>query len=184
MRYLIFLVSVLMIGFYSCGGQSGKNAQRETIKSRQDSLQTRSKKEAMKEDAEKLVQHINDYVDKYPNDTMTPKYLYTVANYHFNYLNNNQEAFDNLEQLRDEYPDHPMAPFALFKQGFMHQKNDKQSAARSKYKKFLENYPEHKIAEDVKISLKTLGMSTEEQLEKVRKIREESAGNQPDSLSN
>ncbi len=183
MRYLFFLLNLLLIVFYGCDGSSGKKAQREAISNFRDSLQTRSKKDAMKQDAKKLVAHINGYVQDYPNDTMTPKYLYTVANYHFNYLGNKKKAFENLEQLRDEFPEHKMAPFALFKQGFMYQKIGQQESARAKYEKFLEKYPEHEVAEDVEISLETLGMSTKEQLEKAREMREESAGNQHDSLN-
>jgi len=186
MRYLILAAGLLTLTFYGCGnqgGQSDKMAKRDSIARLQDSLQKGQKPEALKKDAQKLVRLMNAYVAQHPADTVNPEYLYSVANYHFNYLRNPKKAIDKLEQLRQEYPEHEKAPFALFTQGFMYQKLNQLDQARAKYESFLEKYPDHEMARDVKLSIKGLGLSNKEQLEQAEKIRERRANARQDSLS-
>lgn len=176
MRYIGLFISGLLFLLSGCGqgGQApDKEAKRDTIANLQDSLKTRKKPEALKQDAKRLVKHLREYINQYPKDTVNPEYLYTIGNYQFNYLRNPKKAIDRLEQLRNEYPEHERTPFALFTQGFMYQKLDQTDLAREKYETFLDKYPDHELAKDVKLSIKGLGLSTKEQLEQAEQMQKE-----------
>ncbi len=184
MRILVlisFLLSVHLVGCSSENTEAVKKAKRDTIAMLQDSLRAHVKPDSLRRYAAKITNHLKAYIQKYPKDTIKPEYMYTLANYHFNYLKNPKKALDGLKQLRKEHPDHEKAPFALFTQGFMYQKLDQQDLAREKYETFLEKYPDHELTQDVKLSLEGLGMSTKEQLEQAEKMREERAENLTDT---
>ena len=73
------------------------------------------------------------------------------------------ESMAFYRRLYDQYPGYSKAPVALFLQGFIHENQLGQlDSASYYYTTFLERFPDHPIASDVRLSLENLGKSPEE----------------------
>lgn len=172
---IISVLLIVMVFFSGCNQSQqkddGKQSLRQTIKQYKDSLKQAKKREASRKYARIIARKAGKYKDQYPSDTMSPKYLYLLGDIHYSYLKNKNKAIKNLKELRENYPDHDKAPLALFTSGFFYEQQDKTEMAEKQYKLFLKKYPDHKLAEDVRLSRKRLGKSPKEQLQNALKKR-------------
>ena len=98
----------------------------------------------------------------YPKDIEVPKYLSTAAEYARG-INEVNEALSLYGQVYQNYPDHSLAPPALFIQGFILENElNQKDKAKVNYDLFIAKYPDHEFAETVSQSLKQLHMSPEQ----------------------
>ncbi len=168
MRITSFLLiaTLFFTGCNQAQQQGGsKQSLRQTINQYKDSLKQSNKRENARRYARKIARKAGKYKDQYPKDTLAPKYLYLLGDLHYSYLRNKDKALKNLKELREKYPDHEKAPLALFTSGFYYEQQNKTELAEKQYKLFLKKYPNHKLAEDVRLSKKRLGKSPKEQLQ-------------------
>lgn len=102
------------------------------------------------------------YVNKFPNDTLSPEFMYRTAQL-LQMQRDYSEATKLLDKLVTNYPDSKAAPYGLFLNGFIFENNEYDLAkAKTRYELFLQKYPNHKLANSVKSSLKNLGKSPED----------------------
>lgn len=172
----LFLIIIASFLLAACGQKSkdqnqSKDQLQATISELKDSLNKVKKPKKIQQYARDLAKAAGVYTDKYPSDSLTPEYLYLLGDIHFSYLENSETAFSNLEELRNKHPKHDKAPYALFTQGFYYEQLNKEKKARQLYQKFLKKYPDHKFTEDVRLSMKGLGKSPEEQLKQALEKR-------------
>ncbi len=74
-----------------------------------------------------------------------------------------QKALKNWEKLYNKYPDHDKAAQVLFLQGFIYENTyRKMDSAQVRYEAFMERFPSHDLADDVKFSLENLGKTPDE----------------------
>lgn len=171
-----FIILVASLLVTACGQNSKDQSQskdqlQKKISELKDSLNNVTKPKKIQKYARDMAKAAGEYTDRYPKDSMTPEYLYLLGDIHFSYLENSETAFNNLQELRNKYPKHDKAPYALFTQGFYYEQLNKEQKARQFYRKFLEKYPDHKFTEDVRLSMKGLGKSPEEQLKQALEKR-------------
>lgn len=126
-------------------------------------------------EARKLVKAQLGYADQYPEDTLSPEFLYKAANITQNILQDKDKALKLFGRLTREYPDHPKAPFAIFVQAFILENQKKISKARKKYHAFIKKYPEHQLRDDAELSLKYLGRDPAEVLDEISKKKKKPA---------
>ena len=101
------------------------------------------------------------YADQYPDDTLSADMLFKAGDI-TNGLGRIEDAITFFGRVQ-RYPNYQRTPDALFLQGFITENTvGNPDAAKSYYDKFLQQYPNHKLAEDVKMSIKNLGKSPEE----------------------
>lgn len=184
MRYFVS-IAILAATFLitGCAEQTSKKASlREKIAHYSDSLTKMGKAnqdpEEHRKTAKNAVENLKNYVNNYPKDSLTPDYLYQIGNIYRSHLGKANKAVNYYQKLVDQYPDHERAPFALFTQAFVFENNRRMKdleIAESKYKTFIEEYPDHELTEDAKQSLDYLGLSGEEQLERIRRKRKDTA---------
>lgn len=170
----IFILAVL--GLLAACSQQGpdKNSKerlRTAVRSLKDSLGEAESQQKARKHATKLARKAGTYTDTYPDDTLTPEYLYLLGDVHFRYLQNAETALSCLKELQQKYPDHQKAPFALFTQGFFYEQLSNNQKAKQQYQKFLKKYPDHKLSEDVRLSIKSLGKSPKQQLKEALEKR-------------
>ncbi len=114
--------------------------------------------------AERVIANINQFISKYPADTLSPKYLLEVGIIYQKQEKYN-EAIAVLDRIQQEYPDARQSSTALFMQGFIYNNllHDYQLAAK-KYELYLQKYSEvnPQLSRDIKIELQNLGKSPEE----------------------
>jgi TolA-binding protein len=126
--------------------------------------------------ADSIIHMYTEYALKFQDDTLTPEYLFRAGDI-ANGIGKFKESIEYFGRV-GRYPNYAKLPSAVFLQGFISENSLKDTAqARRFYETFLKQYPTHKLAGDVRISLANMG-KTPEQL-----IQEFEQKNQSDSLS-
>jgi TolA-binding protein len=119
------------------------------------------------EKQEKFADAIKTYeklVKKYPQSPLRIESLYRIANIYTSGLQDYPSAVAAYERIVQSYPDSTArAAQAQFMIGFIYN-NYVQDTTRagSAYRTFLEKFPKHDLADDVKWELKYLGKSIDE----------------------
>ncbi|MFK7908080.1 MAG: tetratricopeptide repeat protein [Chitinophagales bacterium] len=102
------------------------------------------------------------FAKKNVTDAQTPEYLFKAAEIQRS-LKNYKKAIENYETIQAKHPDYAKTPHSMFLLGFIYENDLKDSdKAKALYEQFLERYPEHELADDVKFSLDNLGISPED----------------------
>ena len=116
-----------------------------------------------------LLDAYKKYVKSYPEDTLSPDYLYKAAMLSMN-NSRPQDAIGMIDQLIKNYPTYKKVPDCLFIKGFIYDNNLKDFVnAKKNYEEFLKKYPTHPFAVSARSSLKFLGKSPEEILKELEK---------------
>jgi TolA-binding protein len=154
---ILLLLSMLVI---SCG-QSKKDVVGK-ITQLEESLFSGQVKGINKVQAAELVAAYNEYADLFPDDSLSPNYLFKAADISMNVFESGQ-AIELYNKILTSYPNYKKAPQCVFLKAFVYENNLKDLAnAKRYYQEFLEKYPEDDFADDAEMSLKNLGKSPEE----------------------
>lgn len=109
-----------------------------------------------------LLKEYEDYTTKYPADTIGATYLFKAADF-YRYMHKPLRSIALCAKIYDEYPTVVKRPYALFLQGFIFENEvGNPTIAKSMYEKFLAQYPNHAIANDVRTTLSNLGKTPEQ----------------------
>lgn len=130
-----------------------------------------------KESVDSLVADYEEFVARFPKDTLSPGYLFKAAGILMN-TGEGAKAISLFDRLIKDYPSHPKAALALFFKGYV-QENILRNLDKAKetYLLFIEQYPENEFADDAQSSIDNLGKTPEQM------IREFEAKRQADSLA-
>lgn len=124
-----------------------------------------------------LLRAYENFADRHTDHAKSPEFLLKAADF-YRYMGKPLRSIVMYDKIYTNFPKYEKRPFALFLQGFVFENEvGNVDAAREKYHQFLQQYPDHKIAEDVRTSLRNLG-KTPEQL-----VQEFMAQQQIDSLA-
>ena len=160
MKKLSFFL-IIALFFASCGG----NDPAKRIEKLEKEVYTTEG--AIKPDiASDLVSAYCDFADAYPNDSITPEYLFTAMDISMN-LNEPQRTISIIDKLIKEYPDYPNTSRALFVKAFIFEtRYNNLDMAKKIYEQYLEQYPDGEFAKDCKASIENLGLTPEELVKK------------------
>lgn len=163
-----FKLLFVAIFFISC--QPSKKSLLQTIKELEQKIQSKYAEGHI--DTMSIQQLINTYeqfVEHYPDDTLCPKIYYNMARLLIQ-IDKPQEAVKWLDQFEVKYPDNELLPEVLFFRGYVEENELKDyKAAQETYVRFLQKYPSHPYAEQVRIMLRYLGYSADKLLELTQK---------------
>ena len=114
--------------------------------------------------ADKLIEAYMNYANQFPNDEMSPDFLFKAVDISVAYnALNPQKTIDITNALIDNYPDFEMTPMAMFIKGFVYENQMKNyEKALETYHKFLERYPDNPMAADVQTTINNIGIPLEE----------------------
>lgn len=149
-------VSFLMI---SCG--SGKQKMQNDIEAAEQKLRNDSATSPDKQKAADVIHQYLAYADKFQDDSMSAEYLFRAADL-TNGIHQPDKAIELYQRIQ-RYPTYSKTSVALFLQGFISETElNNIQKAKEYYEKFLKQYPDHKLANDVRITLANLGKSPDE----------------------
>jgi tetratricopeptide (TPR) repeat protein len=160
--FLSLLLSFSLTLFSAC---KNENSQKEysAIKVLRDSLI--KSPNINKVAALELVKQSEDFVKKYPTDTLTPKILFSAADLAHG-IGEHGKSIKMWGEVHDSYPKFKLAGDALFLQASTFDSDLADTAtARRYYNRFLAEYPNHAFANDAKTSLQFLGVPLEKRIE-------------------
>ncbi len=114
--------------------------------------------------ADKLIEAYQNYAKKFPNDEMSPHFLFKAVDISVAYnALNPQKTIDITNVLIENYPDFEMTPMAMYIKGFVYenQMNDFDKALDT-YHQFLKSYPDNPMTSEVEACIKNIGIPLEE----------------------
>ena len=114
-------------------------------------------------DYEKTVREYQKLVKYYPQDTLTVRTLFAVAEIYKNNLKDYDNSIGSYNKIIEQYADHSKAPNAMFMIGYIYANdlNDLDNAKKS-YTKFIEAYPDHMLVPSANWEIQNLGKSLDE----------------------
>lgn len=102
------------------------------------------------------------YADRFNNYENAAEYLFKAGELAMG-MNMTAESIKYLDKVYNEYKDYEKRPYALFLKAFVleNQANNMVEAERI-YNQFIEEFPNHEMADDAKYSIENIGKSPEE----------------------
>src|SRR4051812_36246847 len=160
----VALAIMVLVAFGACNPKASKL--RNSIDAKEKDLMEKAKTgKADTAAVNALLKEYEDYAVRYPEDTLGAVYLFKAADF-YRYMHKPLRSIELYSQIYEKYPTVSRRPYALFLQGFIFENEvGNPHAAEVLYQKFLKQYPEHPIANDVKITLANLGKSPEQMMQ-------------------
>ena len=162
-QYFLFIVTALA----SCGhGKDQLMDERQTMISQIDSINKnmfdKKNLEIDKKLAFKGIAAYQDFVKKYPSDSLSAEYLFRMADLQ-RAVGDNSKAIQSLADICKSYPNYKKIPDCLFLQGYYYQEffNDTNSA-KILFQQLIAKYPAHAFVDDAKALMGMFGKSEEE----------------------
>jgi len=176
--FICLLIGVIIFFITSCGNNdSDKTNILKSISDYEKMLY--GNKDAINFDikiANELTTKYNLFAKKFPDDNLTPNYMFKSAEV-LRSLRKFNEAAGIYKKIGLKYPNYEKAPHSLFLLGFSFENDLKNlEDARKCYNEFLAKYPKHELADDVTFSLKNLGKSPDEIIKAFEESRKQKEG--------
>jgi outer membrane protein assembly factor BamD (BamD/ComL family) len=152
---------ILFVLMVSIGLMAGCKPSKEKIISRIDNLEKSIFSPEVvsfnKEKADSLLTFYGDFVKNYPNDSLSPGYVFKAANIAMN-SGDGPKSLKFFDQYIQNYPGAPKAPMCMFFKAFIYENLMQDlDRARETYILFIEKYPSSDFTNDAKLALMNLG---------------------------
>ena len=160
-KLLILLTTLFALSAGSCGK---KEMLSEQINKQLDSLSHSVSPTDNPKQIERITANINQFIAKYPKDSLASKYLFELARIHQS-RGEYKDAVASLERILKDFPEAKECGSSVFMEGFIYANllND-YDKAKIKYQLYLDRYGKEneKMAKDVQLELNNLGKSADE----------------------
>lgn len=113
--------------------------------------------------ADEMTKLYTDFADKYPSDTLSPKFLLKAAEMQGNVLHT-EKAIALFDRVINDYPDFEDIPICYFLKGNAYELNSQYDEAKEAYQTFVDKFPDHYLADQTRYVISHVGMSPEEML--------------------
>ncbi len=121
-----------------------------------------------------LVSEYQNFSSKYPDDSLSPEYLYKAAGLASGF-NRGAQAIDLYESIIQAYPHYKRIPECYFMKAFTYENSlGNIGKANDLYNTFLDKYPDHELADDARAAINFLGKSPEEMVREFEKMSSDS----------
>ena len=164
-RILFYLLPILFLAACNKGQEKAKLSPRETAVQRIDSLENKIKISIQKQEnpdvtlAMHAIKNYQYFAADFPNDTLSPTYLFRAAQIYEGVLRDFQNAAELYGKVYKTYPKFKNRPMMLFHEGNAYAELQDTARASLKLKEFIRVYPDHAFADDAQGVLKLMHMS-------------------------
>jgi tetratricopeptide (TPR) repeat protein len=159
MKHPIVLLLVVSSLLAACTSEKEKLS--KAIAAKEKELLADSVRSVDRVKAKEMIALYRQYAEKYKDDTLSNEYIFRAADIS-NGIGEYREAIALYKTVADR-PEFRKHAVALFLQGFIYENQlTDYFQARTIYQKFLDKYPDHPLANDVRYSMENLGKSPEE----------------------
>ncbi|MGI6320925.1 MAG: tetratricopeptide repeat protein [Bacteroidales bacterium] len=171
-KYILILIPLMAISLLSC---NSKSKQIKVITEAEKDVYNPNLKSIDIGDAEFLVGKYIEFADNYPDDELSPNYLFNAGEILMN-INRGQQAVETFNRIIKNYEDFEKLPETYFLSGFTYENilfNIRQ--AERTYKTLMEQFPDHELAKEAKYCIDNIGKSPEELIQEFeQRAREDS----------
>jgi TolA-binding protein len=159
-------------------GKSDPNARRDSmqklIKNDEDMIAANAKNAMLSPElASQAVNHYTLFARDFPKDSNAAIYMFKAADIYASAMHKYDQAIALLEKIITDHPDFRKMPVCYFEMGVIYDDylND-DAKAKEYYESFLQKYPDHPLAPQVKSLISYLGKSNEELMKEFEKKNE------------
>lgn len=178
MKKVIFGSLVAVLCFSACSSDKSSEVfdERAALKASIDSLEKtlfdQTSMELNQALAMKELGLYQEFVNKFPADSLSPEYLFRSSDLS-RALGDNVKAIEYLKQVCKSYPDYKKIPESLFLQGYYYQEFfGDTTQAKSFYMQLISKYPDHAFVDDAKALMQMFGKSDEDMIKSFEKKEE------------
>lgn len=157
---IAFAVATLIIN--SCEQLSEQEKLAQQIEMQETKMgELLSERSLNKDEVKTLLDLYESYYKTFPTDTLAANFLMKAGQ---NAMSHNMmgKAIRFFDYVEKNYKKTSHYPMAVFMKGFVYDQLGDTAKARKYYMRFIDNNPNHKLADDARISIKNLGKSLEE----------------------
>lgn len=117
-------------------------------------------------EAVEMLELYRQFAADFPEDSLTPGYLMRAADLCIN-IGQTEQAISLIDTVLTLYPGYEDIAGCYFMKGYAYDSAEQYEEAREAYTYFVENYPDHYLANDTRKMLDYLGMTPEEMFDAV-----------------
>lgn len=182
-KKILSLLSLTVLFACSNNKQNDNAAEKQNMLSTIDSLEKKmfnpQNMELDKNLAATGIAAYQDYVLKFPDDSLSAEYLFRSSDLS-RALGDNRKSLDFLGQVCNKYPNYKKIPECLFLQGYYCQEFFGDTVqAKGFYDQLISKYPNHAFVDDAKALMQMFGKTEQDiinDFEKSRKSEDPSSG--------
>ena len=131
-----------------------------------------------------LLKMFDDFITRFPTDSLSPVYLFKAANLTITEGDGNK-SLTLLDQFVRNFPDHPKVAVCLFLKGFVYENILKNmDLAKKSYLLYIEKYPNGDYVKDALMSVKNLGKTPEQMVREFEAMQKLDSVMKADSIAN
>ncbi len=118
--------------------------------------------------ADRLIELELMYAENFPEDSITPYYLFNIGEIYMN-TGKNDEAIAIFDRMIEDYSDFDEIPMCYILKGQTLENAERLDDAKAVYEAYIELFPDHFLVNDMRINMEYFGLSPEEQLNEILK---------------
>lgn len=131
-----------------------------------------------------LLKMYDDFVTRFPADSLSPVYLFKAVNLTITEGDGNK-ALSLLDEFMKKYPDHPKVPVCAFFKGYVYENILKNmDLAKENYLIYIEKYPDDVFVKDARMAIKNLGKTTDQMIKEFEAMQKLDSVRKADSVAN
>lgn len=155
------VLTIISVVFYACSS-SPEDKAKSKITELENNLFSSEDMVVNRKQASELVNEYIAFADEFPDDTLSPEYIFKAADICMNILNPSKAVWF-FDRIIREYPDYRKVPESMFLKAYVYDNNmQSYDLARKLYTEFIEKYPDNEFADDAKVSIQNLGKTPEQ----------------------
>ena len=159
-RNFILTALILIIAFTGCKPSRDKSV--AEIQKMETSMYEQQGFSFNKQKADSLMMKFDEFITRFPSDSLAPVYLFKAANLAIA-LGDGNKALTLLDQFISGYPDHPKTPVCAFFKGYVYENILKDLVkARESYMAYIQKYPNDVFVKDARMAIMNLGKTSDE----------------------
>jgi outer membrane protein assembly factor BamD (BamD/ComL family) len=180
----IILITIIVISAFFTGCKPSRDKSVLEIKNLETSLYYQQTMTFNKAKGDSLLKMFDDFITRFPTDSLSPVYLFKAANLAITEGDGNKSLV-LLDQFERNFPDHPKVPVCLFLKGFVYENILKNmDLAKKNYLLYIDKYPNGDFAKDAEMAVKNLGKTPEQIIMEFEAMQKLDSVRKADSIAN
>ena len=178
------IISFLLLSAILSGCKPSREKSVTNIQSMETSLYSEPSVTYNKVRGDSLLQMYEDFITRFPADTLAPVYLFRAANLKMTEGDGNR-SLSLLDRFMKKFPDHPKTQVCLFFKAFVYENLLRNLAlAKETYLLYIEKYPNGDFVKDAQMSVQNLGKTPDQMIKEFEAMQKHDSVRKADSVAN
>jgi TolA-binding protein len=178
------LITVILLFAFFVGCKPSRDKSALEIQEFEKNLYSQQTFTFNKPKGDSLLKMYDDFITRFPDDSLSPKFLFKAANLAITEGDGNK-ALSLLDQFLQKYPDNQKTPVCAFFKGYVYENILKNmDLAKESYLIYIEKYPDDAFVKDARMAINNLGKTPEQMIKEFEALQKLDSVRRADSLAN